>query len=1222
MLAYKIDREILKGKNLKGLILIFLTLFLNLKSFSNDILTFDVKKVSCKGESDGSITVTVNQGGNFTFYWKYPDNSLITTSSTTISNLKTGHYEVVVINESCGEECNSGKICFVSGETEVGKEDCDDDDDCTNCPPPDDFNIPFFTGGDPNDISGPAGFGIKKWVSVNDVLPYTIRFENDPKIATAAANKVVITHPIDKNADIYSFRLGDIGFRNFTIPIPENSSYYYKRLNLTDSIGVIIDITAGLDVVKRQAFWIFQAFDSETGLPNLNPFLGFLAINDSITHKGEGKVRFSIKPIQTANTGDTIKAFAKIVFDVNDAILTNIEYNTIDAHSPSSRIKSILSNGSDKMIVSWYGCDDLGGSGVVDYNLYVSENDEPFENKYKGIVDSSIIISVCPGYKYKFMTIATDNVLNREGLKLNGDSSISIIPKKFFISPNSDNKYCLGSNLEVKWEDGDIKYVDLEISADSGKTFNGISEFVMVSDKKFIWNIPKAFTAGKYYLLRAITSDFKLPIDTSDYFLVKNNFNVNAGVDKYLCIGDSLTIGGNIVASNGTAPYSYYWEARDSISNISVSNPMAYSDGEYILNVLDANGCANSDTINIEIRDLPYLSLEGLRLNYCKNSLSDTLNGFPEGGVFNGTGISGGVFYPSIAGIGKHQLTYFYTDSNGCKNSISQFVTVNELPSVSFNGMNSNYCLNSDTVKIKGNPAGGTFSGNGILDSLFIPNLAGVGTHQITYSYTDHGGCSNSQTLSVNVIDLSSIAINGFNAKYCINADTVDLAGFPIGGTFTGNGVVDYKFIPSKAGAGIHNITYYYHDSKSGCSNSKTQQVEVVDLPNLTISGLDTAYCLSANSITITGLPSSGVFTGNGVTGNTFNPSIAGAGLHNITYTFTDSNGCSNSKTEKVRVYDIPNVSFAGLNPSYCINSGIVQLVGSPVGGTFVGNGIIGSNFSPFSAGIGTHQVTYRYTDLHACSNTFIQSVVVNKLPSVSFSGLDTSYCLNNGLVNLTGSPLGGRFTGNGIFGNTFSTSVAGVGKHTITYSYTDGNGCSKDSFMFVRINQLPIINLGNDISITTVESATLNAGNGYSTYLWSDGSTNQTLALSGAVLGKGTHKFWVEVADNNGCSGTDTILVKVSDNVNIDILNSLVKLQVFPNPSTGLFNLDIENSSSENIYVEVRNNAGQLVYSKKFKGRYEDIKAEINLLGKAKGVYYLNVKVKRNQVTRKIVII
>lgn len=1158
----------------KTFLFIILVAFINTGIHANDLLTFDVKKVSCKGESDGSITVTVNHEGSFTFYWKYPDNSTVTTTSPTISGLKTGTYELLVVNETCGEEnCSFNKVCFATGETEVGKEDCDDDDDkCTNCPPPDDFNIPMFAGGDPNDIKGPAGYGSCRWISVNDVLPYIIRFENDPKIATASVNKVVVTYPIDKNADMFSFILGDIHFRNFTISVPPNSSYFAKQLDYVDSIGVIVDVKAGLDITKKQAFWIFQAFDPKTGLPNINPFVGFLGINDSITHKGEGKVQFSIKPISTAHTGDTIKAYASIVFDVNDAIRTNTEYNTIDAKPPRSKIKSILSNGSDKMIVSWNGSDDIRGSGIADYNLYVSENDAPFESKYNGVVDSSIIVNVNPGYKYKFMTIATDNVFNREELKLNGDSIISIIPKKFFISPSSNDKYCIGSNLVVKWEDGNIKYVDLEISADSGKTFSRICEYVKVSDANYVWSIPRNLKANKYYLLRAITSDFKLPIDTSGYFLIKNSLDVNAGIDTYLCVGDSINIGGNPVVSNGVMPYSYYWEARDSISNISVSNPMVYRDGEYIVNVTDAIGCTNSDTVEVKIRDLPYLSLEGLEQSYCLNSLRDTLNGYPEGGIFTGPGITGSVFNPLVAGIGNHQVKYSYTDNFGCKNSISLYLTVQGLPAVSINKLNSVYCVNSDTVKLTGTPEGGTFTGNGILDSLFIPKLAGIGTHQITYSYADSNGCSNSETQPVNVVDIPNITISGLNSFYCINADTIDLTGLPAGGVFSGNGVVNNKFIPAIAGIGTHQITYTFTDQYGGCSKSTTQSVNIVGLPNVSFSGLDSAYCADASIALLSGIPANGVFNGDGIDGNSFNPSMAGVGSHSITYTYTDPYGCKNTKVAKVKVNTIPSVSIMELSPSYCINSAAAILVGTPAGGSFSGEGITDNIFNPTIAGVGSHQITYSYTDQNGCSGSQTQSVKVNPAPNVNFSGLNSQYCINSDAVQLVGSPLGGSFSGDGIIGNSFNPALAGIGSHQITYTYTDQNGCSESQTQSVMVNAMPTVTFsglstqycGNAdivVQLIGVPSGGIFSGDGISSN-----------SFNPSTAGVGTHNITYTYADLNGCSGSQTQSVTVNaipvitfSGLNAQYCINSEIVQLMGTPSGGVFSGDGITGSSFN---------------------------------------------------------
>jgi hypothetical protein len=52
------------------------------------------------------------------------------------------------------------------------------------------------------------------------------------------------------------------------------------------------------------------------------------------------------------------------------------------------------------------------------------------------------------------------------------------------------------------------------------------------------------------------------------------------------------------------------------------------------------------------------------------------------------------------------------------------------------------------------------------------------------------------------------------------------------------------------------------------------------------------------------------------------------------------------------------------------------------------------------------------------------------------------AYCLNEE-ITLSGTPAGGVFSGPGVSGNLFSAGDAGVGNFTVTYTYTDANGCS-----------------------------------------------------------------------------------------------------------------------------------------------------------------------------------
>lgn len=65
---------------------------------------------------------------------------------------------------------------------------------------------------DPNEIIGPQGYDSLQWVSINDVLNYTIYFENDPEFATANAQRVDVRFNFDAKAYIKGFGLSAFEF--------------------------------------------------------------------------------------------------------------------------------------------------------------------------------------------------------------------------------------------------------------------------------------------------------------------------------------------------------------------------------------------------------------------------------------------------------------------------------------------------------------------------------------------------------------------------------------------------------------------------------------------------------------------------------------------------------------------------------------------------------------------------------------------------------------------------------------------------------------------------------------------------------------------------------------------------------------------------------------------------------------------------------------------------
>ena len=88
------------------------------------------------------------------------------------------------------------------------------------------------------------------------------------------------------------------------------------------------------------------------------------------------------------------------------------------------------------------------------------------------------------------------------------------------------------------------------------------------------------------------------------------------------------------------------------------------------------------------------------------------------------------------------------------------------------------------------------------------------------------------------------------------------------------------------------------------CTSNRTAiTADVFSNPTVSFSGLDTLYYDTAHAVTLTGTPPEGTFSGTGISGNTFNPSLADTATTNaVVYNYTDSNGCSGTDTMLVRV--------------------------------------------------------------------------------------------------------------------------------------------------------------------------------------------------------------------------------------------------------------------------------------------------------------------------------
>jgi len=93
--------------------------------------------------------------------------------------------------------------------------------------------------------------------------------------------------------------------------------------------------------------------------------------------------------------------------------------------------------------------------------------------------------------------------------------------------------------------------------------------------------------------------------------------------------------------------------------------------------------------------------------------------------------------------------------------------------------------------------------------------------------------------------------------------------------------------------------------------------------------------------------------------------------------------------------------------------------------------------------------------------------------------------------------------------------------------------GCEASDSITVTYGLNPVLNLGEDLMLCQLSNTVLDAGTGYSSYLWSNGSSARE--ISPAEFGT----YWVRVTDLNGCQGSDTILIEQKF-LNIDIGDTL----------------------------------------------------------------------------------
>ncbi|MBK8340485.1 MAG: hypothetical protein IPK99_11050 [Flavobacteriales bacterium] len=526
---------------------------------------------------------------------------------------------------------------------------------------------------------------------------------------------------------------------------------------------------------------------------------------------------------------------------------------------------------------------------------------------------------------------------------------------------------------------------------------------------------------------------------------------------------------------------------------------------------------ANSASL---IASIPTPSGFNMDLGVNATNISDGCSDMYDGGNYINTNLGSAISYsdnaitPSVSfGTGGQYFTR-YLGPGGCQTGPATLffwaADINGLSSMSITGNNgADGQGTQDTHTF-------TVTANGITYTAFLKRVYNAFDPSINQLFLIPQPNSASQTIGVttddsqqNITGLTGVTrvfymlYAGASGAFINNAQATTIAQnfaniIPTANSYSWSpgGATTAAITVSPASTTTYTVTY----NNGICSNTATREVTVNRggggggaggeagggggaLPVVTC-GTYGPVCEDAADITLGGSPTGGTWSGTGVTGNSFDPSV---GTQLVTYSYTDGNGCTASCQTTITVNELPVVTCGTYGP-VCEDAADITLGGSPSGGTWSGTGVTAGVFDPSA---GTQLLTYNYTDGNGCSGLSPPTVRAGgsyglfakplthprwlhhhhrepachtdgtvgcstpspDVPTVTCDGPYGPFCSADAAITLGGNPSGGTWSGTGVSGNQFDPGAAANGANNLTYSYTDGNGCTDDCAVVVNVD-------------------------------------------------------------------------------------------------------------------------------------------------------------------------
>ena len=552
--------------------------------------------------------------------------------------------------------------------------------------------------------------------------------------------------------------------------------------------------------------------------------------------------------------------------------------------------------------------------------------------------------------------------------------------------------------------------------------------------------------------------------------------------------GNSFTFNNT---SNGAA--SFLWTFGDG-SNSTLANPthIYTTAANFIVKlvVTNSNGCKDSVSQNLNVFPKPTAAFTQ-PINQCLAGNSFTFINTSTGAASFlwtfGDGTSSTLFNPThiYTTAANFIVKLVVTNSNGCKDSVSQNLTVFPKPTAAFT-QPINQCLAGNSFTFINTSTGAATYlwsfGDGTNSTLQSPQhtYTTAANYIVQLVVTNTNGCKDSVSRSFTVFPKPTAAfVQPINQ--CLAGNS-----FTFNNTSTGAASFLWTF-GDGSNSTLANPTHIYTTAanfivklvitnSNGCKDSVSYPITVLPKPNAAFTQ-PANQCLR-NNVFVFANTSTGAATyfwnfGDNTTSTNYNPShtYSIAGNFTVKLVVTNSSGCKDSITHTLTVNQSPNISIQ--NNYFICQGDSIQLstLGAHSYQWYPTQGL-SCTVCPNPMATPTSNITYTLTgltNLGCVSNAVInitvrQPIKILVSPNKAVCGKSSTNLFAVGAASYVWSPA------TGLSNTTIANPVASPDSTTIyrVIGY-DANNCSKDTgYVKITVNPIPAIELGPDVTLST----------------------------------------------------------------------------------------------------------------------------------------------------------